>query len=205
MSQANEQDIAIFPLNTVLFPGGKLPLRIFEARYLDMISDCLKTNRPFVVVAIKSGSEVGPGASFCDVGTCANIIDWDQHDNGLLHVDTNGGERVKVMNHRVQTDGLIRAEVQPSPIPAAAVPPEHAGLIELLKHLYVENPEIKPAEPWLMDDAAWLAYRFAELMPLPGAARVALLQLDSALEALNTIAAYLKPGDSGEQASQPHH
>jgi len=85
-----EEAVPLFPLHTVLFPGGPLPLRIFEARYLDMVSDCLKRDRGFGVVLIEQGREVGEAASCHEVGTLARIIDWDKRDHGLLEIICQG-------------------------------------------------------------------------------------------------------------------
>ena len=85
--------LPLFPLHTVLFPGGLLPLRIFESRYLDMISDCLRNDRGFGVCLISAGREVGDGAECFDVGTLARIQDWDSTPDGLLGIIARGEQR----------------------------------------------------------------------------------------------------------------
>ena len=104
-------EIALFPLNTVLFPGGVLPLRIFEARYLDMISECLRDHKGFGVCAIRSGGEVGQAALCYPVGTLARVQDFDRGDDGLLQVVARGERRFRVVGQHVEPNQLLRAEV----------------------------------------------------------------------------------------------
>lgn len=103
--------IALFPLNTVLFPGGVLPLRIFEARYMDMVRDCMKSESPFGVCLISQGAEVGRAAATESVGCVAHIGAWDMQQLGLLNIRCVGGERFRVTERTVEANGLIRAEV----------------------------------------------------------------------------------------------
>src|SRR5512144_1891243 len=105
------QELPLFPLNTVLFPGGVLPLRIFEPRYLNMVSECMKADHGFGVVAIQEGSETGIAASFQKIGTLARIADFDRLEDGLLGITCQGGQRLQVMSHRVQADQLILGRV----------------------------------------------------------------------------------------------
>src|SRR5512143_1713141 len=93
--------LSLYPLNTVLFPGGVLPLRIFEPRYLNMVSGCMKAGHGFAVVAIQEGSETGTAASFQKIGTLARIADFDRLENGLLGIICQGGQRLQVMSYQV--------------------------------------------------------------------------------------------------------
>ena len=104
-------EVPLFPLRTVLYPGGPLPLRIFEQRYLDMISRCMKTDSPFGVLLIRKGSESGPAETF-DIGTLARITDWYQGSDGLLGVTATGTERFRLLSGRRESDGLLVGEVE---------------------------------------------------------------------------------------------
>lgn len=103
--------LPLFPLNTVLFPGCRIPLQIFEQRYLQMVKSCLKREQGFVVVLISAGHEVGLAPDIFSVGTEAQIIDWNQLDNGLLGITAEGGNRVSIGETRIQEDGLLIGEV----------------------------------------------------------------------------------------------
>ena len=102
-----KDNIALFPLHSVLFPGGALPLRIFEARYVDMISDCMRCESPFGVIAINEGSEVGATPTFHSTGTLATIETWDQGPDGLLHIRARGTQRFHILSHHVRGGGLL--------------------------------------------------------------------------------------------------
>ena len=116
--------LALFPLSTVLFPGGKLPLRIFETRYIDMVRACLRSDAPFGVVLIKTGSETG-SARFFDVGTTARIVDWEVDDDGLLGISVRGESRFVVRNSYRGESGLYRGFVRHlDPEQRGDVPPE---------------------------------------------------------------------------------
>jgi Lon protease-like protein len=179
--------IPLFPLNTVLFPGGPLPLRIFEPRYLDMLSNCMKDDAPFGVLLIREGGEVGPATTF-EVGTLAKVTDWYQGSDGILGVTAIGTERFRLLSAERQADGLNVGEVEllPPP-PSLALPPEYADLppildkvLDDLGRLY-EGLERRPA------DAAWVAWRFVEILPLDLAEKQAVLESDDIGACLNMI------------------
>ena len=104
-------DLPIFPLGMPLFAGGVLPLQIFEARYLDMVSECSRHDKPFGVCMITRGGEAGKAAEHAQVGTLATIRDFDQTEAGLLYIRTLGSERFRILRRWIQDNGLIRAEV----------------------------------------------------------------------------------------------
>jgi Lon protease-like protein len=104
--------IPIFPLNTVLFPGGVLPLRVFEARYMDMTRECMRKGAPFGVCLIREGREVGAAAVPHTIGCLANIADWDMQQLGLLQLRTLGGSRFRILSQQIAGNGLITAEVE---------------------------------------------------------------------------------------------
>ena len=191
-------NLPLFPLGTVLFPGGRIPMRIFEPRYVDLVSHCMRTESGFGIVGIRSGRETGPTPEFHDIGVIANIEHWDQGNDGLLHIVAVGTARFEVKSFRVQEDGLALAEVdvleteKPAPTDDTFAP-----LRELLKKAYAEHPEVAPPRPWSDEDANWLAYRLAELMPLTVQQRVDLLRAPSADDRLSAVAAWLTgPDDS---------
>src|SRR3954471_18486567 len=105
-------DVPLFPLNTVLFPGGRLPLRIFEQRYMDMAKACLKDNSPFGVCLIVDGKEVGEPAIPADVGTLARIATWDMPQLGVLEVVAVGSQRFRIKEQRAGSNGLVRGDVE---------------------------------------------------------------------------------------------
>ena len=103
--------VPLFPLRTVLYPGGPLPLRIFEPRYVDMIGRCMKTDSPFGVLLIKEGSEDGPATTY-EVGTLARITDWYQGSDGLLGITALGEQRFRLISSRREADGLNVGEIE---------------------------------------------------------------------------------------------
>jgi Lon protease-like protein len=180
-------NVPLFPLQTVLYPGGPLPLRIFEARYLDMISECLKSGDPFGVLLIRSGSETCPASTY-EVGTLARISDWYQGSDGLLGVTATGDRRFRLVSSRRRSDGLNLGEIEIlGESPHMALPENCrplatilAGVLDDLGKLY-ENLERH------YDDAGWIAYRFAEILPISSAEKQTCLELDDPLARLNIV------------------
>lgn len=184
---------ALFPLQTVLFPGGALPLRIFEPRYVDMVGACLRRGREFAVVAIARGHEARPGATFHNHGTLARIESWDQGGDGLLHLLARGTQRCHVLDHVTAASGLVHARCARIGEATTPVQAEYVYLAKLVESLYSERPELARPQPWLFDDATWLAYACADLIPLDLNARLDLLTLDNASEKLAKLANLLPP------------
>lgn len=187
------EDLPLFPLLAVLFPGGRLPLRIFESRYMDMAKACLKDGSPFGVCLILEGGEVGTPATPAGVGTTARISSWDMPQLGLLHVSARGEQRFRIRSRRVQSDGLARAAVDLIPpekddeIPAA-----HRGAVRLLERLIERHPELLE-RPHRLDSCAWVSARLAELLPLPLTTKQALLELDDGRVRLEKVHALVRP------------
>ena len=169
--------VPLFLLNTVLLPGGVLPLRVFEPRYLDMLAARMREERPFAVVAIAAGSEVGEVAEPMRVGTLATIGDWDQGQDGLLQVVAFGGERVRLLSTTVQPDGLMVAKVEVLPTAGRQALLDGSdflseGLDRLLEKL---------GEPYTRlerhpQDSGWVSSRLTELLPIPLEKKQALLE-----------------------------
>jgi Lon protease-like protein len=187
------QDLPIFPLNTVLFPGAVLPLRVFEARYMDMTRDCLKSDRPFGVCLIRSGAEVGAPAEPEPVGCLAHITNWDMEQLGLLQLRTRGGQRFRILGSSVAARGLRRAHVELIPDEDdAALPDEFAALADLVRLVVADNGAAAFAEPHEFESASWVGYRLSEILKVPLAAKQKLLELDGALPRLEILYKFLE-------------
>jgi uncharacterized protein len=173
------EEVALFPLHTVLFPGGRLPLRIFEQRYMEMAKACLRDNAPFGVCLIHQGKEVGEPAVPVGVGCLARIAEWDMPQLGVLQVTARGESRFRILDQRVQADGLVRASIQllpegdDAPLPDAA-----ARYAKLLERVIEQHPALLE-RPHRLDSSAWVSARLAELLPLPLEAKQALLETET--------------------------
>ena len=192
MSVAQNDSIALFPLNIVLFPGGTLPLRIFETRYVDMVRRCMRGSQAFGVALIREGNEVGPAETF-DVGTLAKIVDFHQLSDGLLGLSCVGEQRFRIRSRGRQADGLNLAEVDwLAPEPTVAVPARHARLSELLKSVLPQLGEVYTGIQMRLDDAAWVGHRLAEILPIPLADKQRCLELDDPIERLDVLSPLVK-------------
>ena len=179
--------IALFPLNIVLFPDGRLPLRIFETRYVDMVRRCMRESQRFGVVLIREGGEVGPAETF-DVGTLADIVDFHQLQDGLLGLSCVGRQRFRIRSRSRQADGLNVAEVdQLPPEPNVPVPPRHARLPQLLESVLPQLGEVYEGMAMRLEDAAWVGHRLAEILPIPLADKQSCLELDDPIARLDVL------------------
>jgi hypothetical protein len=186
-------NVPIFPLNTVLFPGGLLPLRVFEARYMDMARDCLKRDAPFGVCLIREGNEVGAPAVPEAIGCLAKIIECDMQQQGILSVKTQGGQRFRILERRTGAQGLTSADIELIPAEAgAAVPAEFDACARLLEMVVADQGRTIFAEPHTYNDAAWVGYRLAEILPVPLAAKQKLLELSDSVARLSILQRYLE-------------
>ncbi len=197
--------LPLFPLHAVLFPNGILPLKIFEARYIDMISACMKQAAPFGVVLIREGQEIGAAAMPEAVGCLAHIVQWDMHSDGLLTLRTEGGRRFRILEQRLSGQ-LLEARVEllaaelPCPLPA------RLQACATTLQLVIDDIESKGqsadagvnsycspfARPLQLFDAGWVANRWCEILPIPLKARQKLLELDDATSRLAIIDQYLR-------------
>jgi len=169
--------IPLFPLGTVLFPGGLLPLRIFEQRYLEMAKTCLREGSPFGVCLIREGTEVGAPAVPEDVGCLARIVHWDMEQLGLLQVVAQGDRRFRILSHGTQTDGLVTASVELLPEDSDAPVPVGSLCRKLLQRIASEHGEKLFAQPWNFESSAWVSARLAEVLPLPAETKQKLLEI----------------------------
>jgi len=186
------KDLPLFPLGTVLFPGGLLPLRLFEQRYLEMAKACLRDGTPFGVCLIREGAEVGAPATPESVGCLARIVQWDMQQFGVLQIVALGAERFRIVERRLQGDDLARASVELLPEAEDAPVPEHlASCRLLLERVAAEHGERIFAKPFRFESGAWVGSRLAEILPLPGPVKQQLLELDGVprLEALQRLIA----------------
>jgi Lon protease-like protein len=181
------ESIALFPLNIVLFPEGRLPLRIFETRYIDMVRNCMRGNLNFGVVLIRDGSEVGPADTF-DVGTTAKIVDFHQLTDGFLGLSCVGEQRFRILRRSRQTDGLNLAEVDwLNPEPVVPVPPRHEHLADLLKTVLPQLGEVYTGIAMRLDDAAWVGHRLTEILTIAAPQKQLSLELDDPVERLDML------------------
>ena len=187
---ADLREIPLFPLRAVLFTGGRLPLRIFEPRYLDMIGSCMRSSRPFGVVLIKSGRDARLSADaeqpeIFAVGTEATIIDFNQLDGGMLGILATGGRKFRVHETWETDDHLLMARIErlpeePTGIPAAGHQPLLDILRQLIKHPMIEKLSLEID----FTDARSVSWRLAELLPIEPEIKQGMLELDDPAERL---------------------
>lgn len=184
--------LPLFPLRTVLFPEGPLPLRVFEPRYLDMVSRCMREGGPFGVLLLLEGSEVG-AAHTAGVGTLATITDWYQGSDGILGVTAVGGERFTLGGVDQQRDGLYVGQVTlMEPEVRVPLPDEHQPMAELLRAILEDLGKLYEALPRRFDDAGWVGFRLAEILPIPLEAKQHCLQLTDPVARLEFVLPLLR-------------
>ena len=189
------QELPLFPLNCVLFPRGRLDLQIFEQRYIDLVSDCLRQQSGFGIVLIKNRHEAGkPGkqTEFYDIGTMARIVDWDSLPNGLLGITVEGEKKFRVVDFRVAENGLIVANVSFSKTDTAGtrkvrIEEDVSGLTELLK-LLEQHPAVQKLNLKIDYENLWeLGWRLSELVPVALEIRQELLEIDDPWDRIKVI------------------
>ncbi len=184
--------IPIFPLNTVLYPGGLLPLKIFEQRYLDMTKACVRDATPFGVCRIREGREVGLPAVPDQLGCTALIEQWDMPHLGVFHLQTRGQHPFRILQQTTQADGLIRAEIELLEETAGAIRRESFALCRRALEQIIEKIGAEYFSPPLAyDDPRWTSYRLAEVLPLDMEERQGLLELRNDGERLQRLCACL--------------
>jgi len=190
---------SLFPLQAVLFPGGLLRLKVFEARYLDLMAECLREQRPFGVVALKSGAETGrQRVEFETIGTLAELIDVDSERPNILQVRCRGTQRFSIAAPSQRDDGLWLAETTPWPDDDALAP--SPALMATVRGLATAIAALKNTaaggapflEPYRFDDAAWVANRWCEILPIPQLAKQKLMELTDPLMRLQLVDDFLR-------------
>jgi len=185
---AESSVIPLFPLHTVLFPGGPLPLRIFETRYTDMVRRCMREQQPFGVVLIQDGDEAGDVATTATVGCSARVADFYTLQDGLLGISCVGERKFLVLRLWRAADGLNMGEV--SWLPAERelpLPADYARLGATVRRALDELAEHYRHVEKKFDDAAWVGARLTELLPIELHDKQALLELDDPIERLDTL------------------
>ncbi len=193
-------ELPLFPLQTVLFPGGLLPLKVFEARYLDLISHCLRNRSPFGVACIGQGSEVRGGGSdkvrLEPIAVLAHLQDVDAEQSGILKIRCIGGRRVRLGAAWQRPDGLWLAAAQALDDDlAATVPPELDATARALGQAIgsLAAQDQHPFDrPYRLDEAGWVANRWCEILPISVAAKYRLMVLDEPVLRLKLVDEYLR-------------
>lgn len=186
-------ELPLFLLHTVLFPGGRLAVRVFEKRYFDMVTACLKSERPFGACMIKRGAEVGAAAEPQEVGTLAHIMQCDLEQPGILQVVAKGMQRFRIRSYSVRKDQLLVADVELLPEIAGTMPERHQRLVAALQHVLEQAGETGCFPPAQWADAAWVSGRLVELLPLPLGLKQALLELDDIGMRLDVLGEFFPP------------
>ena len=169
MQQESEHDLEIplFPLNTVLFPNGHLPLRIFEPRYLEMVSDCMKTNSGFGICLIKSGEETGTVADTHDIGTLCEISYFNTHSDGLLGITASGKQRFRILSRHIENNQLIYARVKLLDSETSMpIDMKYSATVSLLESLFNQLGQPYTRMEKHYDCASWVSSRLTELLPI---------------------------------------
>jgi hypothetical protein len=194
-------ELPLFPLRTVLFPGGLLPLRIFEARYVDMVGRCMRESGEFGVLQIisESDSDAGPVGDLATIGTSARIVDFHALPDGLLGLMCRGSRRFRLHSRRVQADGLNMGNVEwLAEAPSSAVAPEHRPLTRLLRRVLQELGDTARHLDADFDDAGWVSNRLAEFLPLERGAQQRLLELEDPQQRMSVLAPLIEvPPEAG--------
>ena len=180
--------LPLFPLSSVVMPGGLMPLRLFERRYIDMVKECFRNSTGFGICLIKTGGEAGVASEPYPLGTRVSIVDFDQGSDGLLHITARGEEEFNILTYASSDTGLIVGEVEPlpdkRPTPMEAEHELLANKLELILS-YLETDT--RFEEQHLDDADWVCYRLLEVLPLAPDAKFELLQMSSNSERLAAL------------------
>ena len=179
--------VPLFPLRTVLYPGGPLPLRIFETRYVDMVSSCMRNEAPFGVLLIREGAEVGPSTTY-DIGTLARITDWYQGSDGLLGITAVGEDRFRLLSSERQKDGLNIGEIEMlDSCEVTELPEEYESMAQILAGVLGNLGRLYEPLDKNYSDAGWISYRFAEILPIAVEQKQSCLEIEDPIERLNIV------------------
>ena len=179
--------LAVFPLGSLLFPGGTLPLKIFEPRYMDMAKASLKTGEPFGICLIREGVEVGTPAVPEPVGTVATIEDWDMPQLGILQVTVKGGSRFRILSHEITSNRLMVAATEAIADDKTESSAALAVCTAFLAKIYAASGIDVQQQQLPFDDAFWVSMRLTEMLPLGNAAKQRLLELTDATTRLEVL------------------
>jgi hypothetical protein len=186
------ETISLFPLNTVLFPGGPLPLRIFEPRYLDMVSHCMREDRPFGILLLQSDSEI-IDVPIGLIGTTAQIVDWYQGSDGILGITALGIDRFRVCSCTRQDNGLFIGRVELLEVETSQhIPDEYLSMSKLIEVIINDLGRLYDNIEMHYDDATWVGWRFAEILPISLEQKQHCLEIDDALGRLKLLQPLLR-------------
>ena len=191
-SNAVVKPLAIFPLGSLLFPGGNLSLRIFEQRYMDMAKASLKTSEPFGICLIREGVEVGRPAIPEAIGTVASIDDWDMPQLGILQVTVSGGSRFRILSHEVTANGLIVAHTELIAVDDTAPSAALSVCTAFLAKIYAASGVDVEPQKLPFDDAFWVSMRLTEMLPLRNSIKQKMLELTDVTMRLEVLQRYLR-------------
>lgn len=184
-------ELPIFPLGSVLFPGGTMALKVFEQRYLEMAKVCLKSGSPFGIALIREGSEVGIPAVPESIGTLARVVEWDMQNLGILQLRVKGAQRFRLDSQSVSKSGLIIGRASMIPDDANVECPEHAACAEFLRKVFAKvDPNGNPEEAHF-NDAGWVGFRVTEMLPFSSAVKQKMLELTDARARLEILHSFL--------------
>jgi len=190
------RDIPIFPLHTVFYPGGALPLRIFEPRYLDMIGKCLREDSGFGICLISEGKETGDAAESFEHGTFGTISYWQQLPEGLLGVTVRGEQRFRVLSKQIGANQLCTAQVEMLPAEEKiTLPGRYQYLAEMIEDMLTQIGHPYTTLPKHYDDASWIGYRLAELLPIALVQKQHFLQMTDPIERLDRLSVIINEMD----------
>ena len=196
--------VPLFPLNVVLFPGGPLPLRIFETRYIDMVSERMRGDGPFGVVLIRDGAEAGGPAATFETGTLARIADFYQGSDGLLGITAIGEQRFRLLDAERASDGLNIGTIELIPDEVAVPLPAGAqALADILRSVLDDLGKLYETLPRRLDDAGWVANRFIEILPIRLKQKQALLEDSDPLARLELVREALRSVRPAAGATDP--
>jgi uncharacterized protein len=176
MDSIARQRLPVFALNTVLFPGASLALKVFEPRYVEMTKACLRDDTPFGVCLIREGNEVGDPALTASVGCTAHIAQWELPHPNLFELAAVGKQRFRILASEVDALGLIVCEAELLPAEPSGEAPDALCASVLASAIEQFGADRFPA-PIALDDAAWVSYRLAEILPLDAALKQQLLEI----------------------------
>ncbi len=184
--------LPLFPLNTILFPGGVLALKIFEQRYMDMAKRCLQDQSLFGVCLIKEGAEVAAPVVPQMVGTMARIDTWDMPQLGVLNARAIGVQRFQILEYETEADGLLVARAVKVPLEKSfPLPPEHAPCATVLQQILAHVGATKFEPPFNFEDGVWVSYRLAEILPIKSSAKQSMLEMNDTEVRLNVLHKFL--------------
>lgn len=185
-------EIPLFPLGSVLFPGGTMALKIFEQRYLEMAKTSLKTGSPFGIALISEGEEVGIPAVSESIGTIAHVTGWDMQNLGVLQLRVKGTERFQLLSQSISRNGLITGEISILPNDMHIDCAEHTACAEFLRNIFAQTSADSTPDEQRFDDAGWVGFRLTELLPFNSAIKQKMLELTDARIRLEIIYRFLK-------------